>query len=98
MNPDKTRPSSPSDVSMSPGPRQRYPPSLPPVSPTESLEPSPAEIRANEQSEIRWLWSELERLRGQVRDCQIALSTSNEHGDLLQEHLYRLSTSLGAEI
>jgi len=32
------------------------------------------------------------------QDLQIALLTSNEHGDLLQEHLYRLSTSLAAEV
>src|SRR5258708_15324524 len=32
------------------------------------------------------------------QDLQIALLTSKEHGDLLQEHLYRLSTSLAGEV
>jgi diguanylate cyclase (GGDEF)-like protein len=40
----------------------------------------------------------LERLRGEIRDLQIALVTSNEHGDLLQDQLYQLSTNLTAEI
>jgi diguanylate cyclase (GGDEF)-like protein len=40
----------------------------------------------------------IDRLRGEIRDLQIALLTSNEHGDLLEDHLYRLSTSLTAEI
>jgi diguanylate cyclase (GGDEF)-like protein len=42
--------------------------------------------------------AELDRLRKEKNDLQIALLTSNEHGDLLQEHLYRLSTSLTAEV
>jgi diguanylate cyclase (GGDEF)-like protein len=40
----------------------------------------------------------IDRLRREIDDLQIALLTSNEHGDLLQEHLYRLSTSLTAEV
>lgn len=42
--------------------------------------------------------AELRRLRSEVADLRIALHTSNEHGDLLQEHLYHLSTSLEAEV
>lgn len=41
---------------------------------------------------------EIARLQDENRDLHIALLTSNEHGDLLQEHLYRLSSSLAAEI
>lgn len=41
---------------------------------------------------------EIARLRRQIEDLQIALQTSNEHGDLLEEHLYRVSTSLTAEV
>ncbi len=51
-----------------------------------------------EQSELNHLRLELCRSQQQERDLQIALLTSNEHGDLLQEHLYRLSTSLTAEV
>ena len=42
--------------------------------------------------------TELVRLRREVRDLRIALRTSNDHGDALQEHLYRLSTSLTGEV
>jgi diguanylate cyclase (GGDEF)-like protein len=41
---------------------------------------------------------ELERLRLQVRDLQIALQISNDHGDLWQDYLYRLSASLRTEV
>jgi diguanylate cyclase (GGDEF)-like protein len=37
-------------------------------------------------------------LRRQIEDLKIELQTSNEHGDFLQEQLYRLSTSLQAEV
>lgn len=40
----------------------------------------------------------MDRLQSEIRDLQIAQLTSNEHADSLQEHLYRLSTSLNAEI
>src|ERR1700722_726122 len=42
--------------------------------------------------------TEIDWLECQIRDLQLALLTSNEHGDLLQDHLYRLSTSLTAEV
>jgi diguanylate cyclase (GGDEF)-like protein len=42
--------------------------------------------------------TEIDKLESQIRDLQLALLTSNEHGDLLQDHLYRLSTSLTAEV
>src|ERR1700685_140371 len=51
-----------------------------------------------EQNELIHFQDALARLDQEKRDLQIALLTSNEHGDLLQEHLYRLSTSLTAEI
>src|ERR1700733_391886 len=44
-----------------------------------------------DKTEVYWL-------ECQIRDLQLALLTSNQHGDLLQDHLYRLSTSLTAEI
>jgi diguanylate cyclase (GGDEF)-like protein len=62
-------------------------PSKPAPSNDASLE-SPVD---REKTEVYWL-------ECQIRDLQLALLTSNEHGDLLQDHLYRLSTSLTAEI
>jgi septal ring factor EnvC (AmiA/AmiB activator) len=53
---------------------------------------SPPASPASEQQ------GEVDRLQSEVRDLQIAQLTSNEHADSLQEHLYRLSTSLNAEI
>jgi diguanylate cyclase (GGDEF)-like protein len=44
------------------------------------------------------LQRQIERLNREVQDYQIELALSNEHGDILQEHLYRLSQSLTAEI
>ncbi|MEO8662813.1 MAG: diguanylate cyclase [Bryobacteraceae bacterium] len=54
--------------------------------------------RGDEQTEADQLRKEVERLRSEVRDREIALLVSNEHGDLLQEHLYRSSVSLTAEV
>ncbi len=51
-----------------------------------------------EQNELNSLRAALDRLQNEKNDLQIALLTSNEHGDLLQEHLYRLGTSLTAEV
>jgi diguanylate cyclase (GGDEF)-like protein len=42
--------------------------------------------------------TEIDRLYRELSDSKNALLTSNEHGDVLQEHLYRLSASLTAEI
>src|ERR1700683_917078 len=53
---------------------------------------------SSEQIEIERLRKEMDRLYREISDSRNALLTSNEHGDLLQEHLYRLSTSLTAEI
>jgi len=50
------------------------------------------------QNELNKLRATLDRLQNEKLDLQIALITSNEHGDLLQEHLYRLGTSLTAEV
>jgi diguanylate cyclase (GGDEF)-like protein len=50
------------------------------------------------QNELERLQAEVGRLQHDKQDLQIALLTSNEHGDMLQEHLYRLSTSLTAEV
>jgi diguanylate cyclase (GGDEF)-like protein len=53
---------------------------------------------ANEASEVERMRAEIDRLYREISDSTNALLTSNEHGDLLQEHLYRLSASLTAEI
>jgi diguanylate cyclase (GGDEF)-like protein len=49
-------------------------------------------------TEVESLREQVARLRSELNDLQIALLTSNDHGDLLEEHLYRLSTSLAAEV
>lgn len=59
---------------------------------------SPAASQGSEQNERDRLRAELDRLQNEKHDLQIALLTSNEHGDLLQDHLYRLSASLTAEV
>src|ERR1700677_375847 len=51
-----------------------------------------------EQNELLHLHAKLARVDREKSDLEIALATSNEHGDLLQDHLYRLSTSLTAEV
>jgi diguanylate cyclase (GGDEF)-like protein len=48
--------------------------------------------------EVGRMKMEIDRLHRALSDSQNALFTSNEHGDLLQDHLQRLSTSLAAEI
>ena len=60
--------------------------------------PTPSQIQKDENMDLSFLKRELRRLRQQIRDYQIALSTANEHGDMLQDHLHQLSTSLAAEI
>ena len=49
-------------------------------------------------AEIERMRAEIDRLYREVSDSRSALMISNEHGDLLQEHLYRLSSSLTAEV
>lgn len=44
------------------------------------------------------LSAELAFLRKELSDLRIALQTSNEHGDLLQDQLYHLSASLKVEV
>jgi diguanylate cyclase (GGDEF)-like protein len=61
------------------------------------LQASSSPDRASERNETERLRAEIGRLEREVVDHQIALLTSNEHGDLVEEHLYRLSTSLTAE-
>jgi diguanylate cyclase (GGDEF)-like protein len=51
-----------------------------------------------QSAEVESLREQVARLRSELSDLQIALLTSNDHGDLLEEHLYRLSTSLAAEV
>jgi len=51
-----------------------------------------------EDDEVGRMRVEIDRLHRALSDSQNALLTSNEHGDLLQNHLQRLSTSLTAEI
>ena len=50
------------------------------------------------EGEIELLRREVDRLYREISDSQNALLTANEHNDLLQEHFYRLSTSLTAEV
>lgn len=52
----------------------------------------------SEPNEIEFLRAEVDRLHRELSDSRNSLLTSNEHGDLLQEHLFRLSASLTAEI
>jgi len=59
----------------------------------DSLEVLSARLGDSDRLEM-----EVHRLRREIQDLQMALLTSNEHGDLLQDHLYRLSTSLTAEV
>jgi diguanylate cyclase (GGDEF)-like protein len=67
---------------------------LPSNLPGES--PSSSQVSASEESNS--LRIGLDQLQKENHDLQIALLASNEHGDALQEHLYRLRTSLTAEI
>lgn len=53
---------------------------------------------AGKRNEIDGLLSQIDQLKRDLRDSEIALATSNEHGDLLEEQLYRLSTTLTAEV
>ncbi len=41
---------------------------------------------------------DIARLRRQVEDLQIALDAATQHGDFLQDHLYRLSADLQSEV
>lgn len=71
----------------------------PAISEGRSLNPqSIAASQAVEWSEADRPLSEIEKLQNENRALQIALRTSNEHGDLLQEHLHRLSASLAVEV
>ena len=42
--------------------------------------------------------AELQRLRRKIVDLELSLLTANEHGDLLEDHLYRMSNTLAAEV
>lgn len=53
---------------------------------------------AHAQTEMDRMRAEIDRLYREISDSQNALLTSNQHADLLQEHSYRLSASLTAEI
>ena len=66
-----------------------------PMSPPGGLPPA---ARADGRNKGSRLSAELDRLRKENRDLNIVLLTSNEHGDLLQERLYRLSAGLTAEV
>lgn len=48
--------------------------------------------------QVAVLQATIDRLRLEKRDLEIALLTSNEHNDHLQDHLYQISTSLSAEV
>jgi diguanylate cyclase (GGDEF)-like protein len=60
--------------------------------------PSESANHVTQSTEVESLREQVQRLRSELNDLQIALLTSNDHGDLLEEHLYRLSTSLAAEV
>jgi len=70
--------------------------------PAPMVRASLSSIRAlatgGEDDEVGRMRVEIDRLHRALSDSQNALLTSNEHGDLLQNHLQRLSTSLTAEI
>jgi diguanylate cyclase (GGDEF)-like protein len=66
--------------------------------PTNPPTGSSAASQADSQDELSRLRQELDRLQLEKHDLQIALLTSNEHSDLLQEHLYRVSANLTAEV
>jgi diguanylate cyclase (GGDEF)-like protein len=66
--------------------------------PADPLAGSCSMSPTNAQDELGRLRRDLDRLQIENQDLQIALLTSNEHGDLLQDHLYRLSNSLTAEV
>ena len=59
---------------------------------------SPSTSASRDQNEVEALRAEVDRLKLEIGDSQIALLTSNERGDLLQEQLDRLSASSTAEI
>lgn len=60
---------------------------------------SPSESgRAESQRTASERAAEVAALRQEIEDLKIALLTSNEHGDFLEEQLYRLSISLQAEV
>jgi diguanylate cyclase (GGDEF)-like protein len=67
---------------------------LPPNPPPGSPPTNPA----SEQDELSRLRPELDRLQIEKHDLQIALLSSNEQRNLLQEELDRLSASLTAEV
>jgi diguanylate cyclase (GGDEF)-like protein len=59
---------------------------------------SPAATQVRVRNELECFQPELERLKNENQDLEIALLTSNEHSDLLQEQLYNLGISLTAEV
>jgi diguanylate cyclase (GGDEF)-like protein len=63
-----------------------------------SQQGSPHDIQTPEQNEVDHFHPEVERLEREKRYLEMALLTSNEHRDLLQEQLSRLSTSLSAAV
>lgn len=67
-----------------------------PLSPTQGSPPSSQP--SDKDDELTRLRPELDRLQKEKQDLQIALLSSNQRGDLLQQHLDRLTASLGAEV
>jgi diguanylate cyclase (GGDEF)-like protein len=59
---------------------------------------APAGRSECDENEVVRLWAEVKRLRTEVRDSQMSLLTSNQHGDALQEHLYKINAGLTAEM
>ena len=50
------------------------------------------------RKEVVNLRLEIEQLKRERSDLEMSLMTSNEHGDMLEDHLYRTNTSLTAEV
>lgn len=63
---------------------------------TANLPPTDRESQL--QAELARLRQEIETLRRENRDLQIALSTTAEHGDLIEEQLYNTNRQLQSEI
>src|SRR5450755_2056520 len=58
----------------------------------------PGSLSRGEPMAIALLCAEIQSLKQENRDLEIALQTSHRHGDLLEEHLMGASMKLAAEV
>lgn len=65
--------------------------------PVAAVDPQGQKLAKSEHDLTR-LRAELDRLQNDKDDMHVALRTSHEHGQVLQEHLNRLSSSLADEV